>query len=128
MTQQAMSSQHLLSETELYLVYLEVARRDHDWRIRALYGDQQRPESHTPFRPLSESVFLQRRQAVANLLQGPLRFQQQLLRRAHYYRVDVPQLLAGQPKSAAPSAAPAAPLLGVPFGTTPPLSSGNQTA
>ncbi|QEG38476.1 hypothetical protein [Roseimaritima ulvae] len=124
MTQQAMSSQHLLSETELYMVYLEVARRDHDWRIRALYGEKQRPASHTPFRPLSESVFQQRRQAVANLLQGPLRFQQQLLRRAHYYRVDVQQLLAGKSKPAAP----AAPILGLPLGTTPPLSSGNQTA
>lgn len=93
MTQQAVAIQHLLSETELYLVYLEVARRDHQWRIQALYGQRERPASHTPFRPLDQATFAERRQAVKHLPEGLERFQQQLLRRAHSYRVDVARVI-----------------------------------
>ncbi len=117
MTQQATSPQPVLSEDQLYSVYLEVARRDHDWRIRALYGDQQRPVSHTPFRPLCQNVFHQRRRAAYQVPQGAERFQQQLLRRAYYYRVDVSQAIAGATEARPVS--PPAPLMGImptPFG------------
>jgi len=126
MTQQANDAERLLGEHELYAVYLEVARRDHAWRRRALYGEHTPPESHSPFRPLSETLFQQRRHAACLAPQGALRFQQQLLRRAHYYQVDL--TCVGQPTSATVGAGAIIPSLsGLPLTSTTEFSPSNPT-
>lgn len=92
----------LYSRTELYAIYLEVARRDHQWRRQAMYGAEQPPEGHAPFRPLNEALFSERRDAALRVPEGAERFQLQLLRRARFYHVNVAEFLN---QSAAPSAA-----------------------
>ncbi len=49
-----------LSFTELYAVYLAIARSDHQWRVRTMHGEQAPPCGHFEFRPLSEKHFSER--------------------------------------------------------------------
>lgn len=78
-----------LSSTELYVVYLAIARADHRWRVRTLYGDAERPAGHTEFRPLSNEQFEARLEVAKTLTNGESMFRQRLSRQAAAYRVDV---------------------------------------
>lgn len=99
-----MSAQHhtavvSFDTADWYAVYLKIAECDHQWRIRALYGDTLRPSGHIPFRPLPLADFTLRYEAAMQAPGGREAFVSQMLRRAYYYRVDVME--AAQAKQAA---------------------------
>jgi hypothetical protein len=74
---------------DLYSVYLEVARIDHQCRRAALYGVQSPPPGHTPFRPLSFQDFETRFNTATSVPQGEDIFRRQLARQADVYGVAV---------------------------------------
>lgn len=78
-----------LSVTELYSVYVAIARADHRWRIQALYGDQARPAGHSEFRPLPMVHFLDRFAAAEKVPGGERSFRGRLARQAAAYRIDI---------------------------------------
>ena len=79
-----------LSLSELYTVYLAIARADHKWRIRAMYGDQPRPIGHSVFRPLPMVHFEHRLDAAQGIVGGERSLRARLSRQAAAYRIDVP--------------------------------------
>lgn len=78
-----------LSFAELYAVYLAIARSDHQWRVRTLYGDAEPPLGHVEFRPLSESQFNQRLEMARTIPGGETLLRCRLARQAAAYQVDV---------------------------------------
>ena len=78
-----------LTIAELYGVYLAIAKADHRWRSRAMYGEETPPPGHSEFRPLSQSHFAERFAAAANIVGGEATFRARLARQAAAYRVDV---------------------------------------
>jgi hypothetical protein len=80
-----------LSVDELYAVYLAIARSDHQWRLRTLYGEQLPPRGHAEFRPLSEQQFQQRLEMARTILDGETLLRRRLARQAAAYNVDVQQ-------------------------------------
>ncbi len=87
------SSVQSFTKPQLYQIYMEVARRDHQWRMQAMYGGDSPPRGLSPFRPLDERVFWERFQAASKVDGGVQAFTQQLLRRAQYYKVNIQQVL-----------------------------------
>ena len=85
---------------DLYALYLEVARRDHAWRIRALYGEVAPPEGHTPLRLLSMLHFRERYEAALRVPGGHTVFEAQMLRRARAYGIDVRSALSSLRRAA----------------------------
>ncbi len=78
-----------LSISELYTVYLGIARADHKWRVRAMYGDQPRPIGHSVFRPLPLVHFAQRLEAAQGIVGGERSLRSRLARQAAAYRIDI---------------------------------------
>ena len=78
-----------LDSRQLYAVYLAIARADHAWRVRTLYGDAGPPAGHLVFRPLSIEQFDNRLQTSATMASGRLMLTQRLSRQARAYGVDV---------------------------------------
>lgn len=72
----------------LYAVYLEVAAKDHQCRVTALYGDQAPRLGHTPFRPLRFDDFVTRFESSQALVGGEEVFRRQLARWAKVHGVD----------------------------------------
>ena len=89
-----------LALNDLYAIYLEVARRDHAWRIHALYGETQRPAGHTPLRLLPMEHFRQRYEAALRTPNGHAVFEAQMLRRARAYGVDIQAALGSLRRAA----------------------------
>lgn len=73
------------SVPELYKVYLEIAKRDHACRVRALYGSQTPPAGHSPFRPLPLKHFRERFDAAKALPGGEAAFRRLLARWANVH-------------------------------------------
>lgn len=73
----------------LYAIYLEIAKRDHACRIAALYGKQQPPAGHTPFRPLPREHFEARFESASQIAGGEEIFRKQLARQAYVYGVEL---------------------------------------
>ncbi len=90
-----------LSLSELYTVYLAIARADHQWRIRAMYGDQARPIGHSVFRPLPLAHFAQRLEAAQGIMGGEQSLRGRLSRQAAAYRIDIQAELNGTRSKAA---------------------------
>lgn len=82
-----------LSIAELYAVYVAIARADHHWRMRALYGDQTRPAGHSEFRPLSMVHFENRLVTAREVVGGEASLRARLARQAAAYQIDVPSEL-----------------------------------
>jgi hypothetical protein len=78
-----------LSVAELYSVYVAIARADHRWRIRALYGDQPRPAGHSEFRPLPMVHFEDRLRSAREIVGGEKSLRARLSRQAAAYKIDV---------------------------------------
>lgn len=78
-----------LSLTELYTVYVAIAKADHRWRIRAMYGDQARPQGHSEFRPLPMHHFAERFAAAEKIVGGDRSLRGRLARQAAAYKIDV---------------------------------------
>lgn len=78
-----------LSISELYTVYVAIARADHHWRMRALYGDQPRPVGHSEFRPLPLVHFEDRLVGANEVVGGEQTLRGRLARQAAAYRIDV---------------------------------------
>ena len=78
-----------LSFTELYAVYLAIARSDHQWRVQTLHGEQAPPFGHFEFRPLSEAQFAQRLNTARTIVGGESMLRGRLARQAAAYKVDV---------------------------------------
>ena len=78
-----------LSSDELYMVYLAIARADHQWRVRALYGDTAPPAGHNEFRPLSRELFSERLATAKTMVGGESVLRQRLSRQAAAYGVNV---------------------------------------
>lgn len=74
---------------ELYAVYLAIARADHQWRVRTLYGDEGSPAGHAEFRPLTIEQFDQRVDAANRIVGGDAMLRQRLARQAAAYNVDI---------------------------------------
>ncbi len=74
---------------ELYAVYLGIANADHQWRMRAMYGDAEAATGHSEFRPLSLQQFQQRLDAAQAVTCGETKLRQRLSRQAAAYEVDV---------------------------------------
>lgn len=83
-----------LSFTELYAVYLAIARSDHDWRVQTLYGQAGPPTGHVQFRPLSEQQFRDRVEKAQTICGGDSMLRSRLARQAAAYHVDVRAELA----------------------------------
>ena len=83
-----------LDSSELYVVYRAVARADHQWRARAMYGDTTPPTGHNVFRPLSREQFAARLSAARECAGGESLLRQRLSRQAAAYQVDVNEELA----------------------------------
>lgn len=83
-----------LSCTELYTVYLAIARSDHQWRLETMYGGQKPPQGRVEFRPLSEQQFRDRLSQAQAIAGGELMLRGRLARQAAAYDVDVPAELA----------------------------------
>ncbi len=79
----------VLDLNELYAVYVAIARADHQWCARAMYGDTTPPFGHSIFRPLSQNQFTARLTAAQELAGGESLLRQRLSRQAAAYRVDV---------------------------------------
>ena len=78
-----------LSTAQLYAVYVAIARADHKWRIRALYGDQVRPAGHSEFRPLPMVHFEHRLTVAREIVGGEQSLRGRLARQAAAYQIDV---------------------------------------
>ena len=101
MTQTAsQSAASPLSLNDLYAVYLEVARRDHAWRISAMYGQTPPPAGHSPLRLLPFEDFRERYEAALRVPGGHAVFEGQMLRRARAYGVDVQAALGNTRRAA----------------------------
>ncbi len=83
-----------LSFTELYAVYLAIARSDHQWRVQTLHGQQRPPLGYVEFRPLSESQFHDRLKKAQTIAGGESMLRSRLARQAAAYEVDVEAELA----------------------------------
>ncbi len=79
---------------QLYAVYLAIARSDHDWRLRARYGQAAPPNGHAEFRPLSEEQFFDRLHRAQMIAGGEAMLRGRLARQAASYRVDITAELA----------------------------------
>ena len=78
-----------LNSSELYAVYLAIARADHKWRVQALYGDAGPPPEHLVFRPLSIEQFDERLVTAATMAAGQSMLRQRLARQAAAYGIDI---------------------------------------
>ena len=76
-----------LNGTELYAVYLAIARADHRWRVDTLHGDPARPMSE--FRPLTMEQFDARLAAAGTMAGGETMLRERLSRQAAAYGVDI---------------------------------------
>lgn len=83
-----------LSFTELYAVYLAIARSDHRWRVQTLHGEQGPSFGHVEFRPLSEEQFRHRLNVAQTIAGGESMLRSRLARQAAAYEVDVRAELA----------------------------------
>lgn len=81
---------------DLYAIYFEVAKRDHDCRRAALYGKQTPPPGHTPFRPIPFEHFETRFLAASAVVGGEDIFRRQLARQAQVYGVIVSSISTRQ--------------------------------
>lgn len=85
-----------LTADRLYDLYLSVAEKDHEFRIRSQYGDTPPPTGHCEFRPLSRSTFTARvgqYDGLDHQIGSALR--QRLSRQAIAYGVDPQPFLQG---------------------------------
>ena len=89
-----------LSFTELYAVYLAIAKSDHQWRLQTMYGEQEPPLGHAEFRPLTASQFNERLDKARTIPGGETLLRCRLARQAAAYQVDVPAELARQRQAA----------------------------
>ena len=78
-----------LSSSELYAVYLAIARADHSWRVQTLCGDAEPPAGHLVFRPLSVQQFHNRLETASTMADGQSMLRQRLSRQAAAYGIDV---------------------------------------
>lgn len=89
-----------LDVNELYAVYLAIARADHQWRARAMYGEATPPRGHSIFRPLSREQFAGRLTAAQRMAGGESMLRQRLSRQAAAYGVDIEKVLIGERQAA----------------------------
>ena len=78
-----------LDSNELYVIYLAIARADHQWRSSAMYNNATPPVGHSVFRPLTIQQFDDRLLAARSLAGGESMLRQRLSRQAAAYGVDV---------------------------------------
>lgn len=89
-----------LNVTQLYAVYLGIARADWMWRRVAVYGVAEPPPGHASFRPLPYDVFEQRMKSAESVLRGDETLRGRLARQAAAYGVDVEAAIAGRAQAA----------------------------
>ncbi|MGB7325307.1 MAG: hypothetical protein WBD31_10590 [Rubripirellula sp.] len=89
-----------LSVTQLYAVYLGIARADWKWRRTAVYGAAAPPPGHASFRPLTFDVFQERMATASSVLRGDESLRARLSRQAAAYRVDVDAAISSHSQAA----------------------------
>lgn len=82
-----------LSVNELYSVYLAIARCDHLWRRKSLYGGNEPPKGQCDLRPLGREQFVQRFEKAKTFVGGELMLRQRLAKQVAAYSIDLKEVL-----------------------------------